>query len=444
LLPSAYLGWFGFQVDGKLREDLSSETRTALTGEGYAEAVRILIAFLEEKIDFTPFLKRRADQLLEAATRYEASGVKTLEGFIQFIETATVEESTLSSQVQVMTIHKAKGLDFDMVIVAGFGGDPLVRTRNSSLHVERCEEGEVDWILDLPNKDILEAEPSLAAAAEGEKERNTFEALCLLYVAMTRARQGLYCLASPPSRNSSQTTWHDLFDTGLGTDADPVKEGLIEWRATFGDFSWPAKHKPPEGAHSSPVILLPLEDLPSVKGKTLQRAPSPSEESHADEIFPEELRSAGGRQFGTRMHDLLARVKWVETGNPEDVEEVVTQFPEDLRDRIRRLFLSDTGRQVFEKPDANCLLWREKPYVLRRDNRLSNGIIDRAVIFRDADGNPERVVIYDYKTDSLDPDRPAKEQLLEKYSLQVERYREAVAVLTGLPLDDIRAELIPV
>ncbi|NDV61816.1 UvrD-helicase domain-containing protein [Puniceicoccales bacterium CK1056] len=442
--PTAYLTWHGFPYDKGTHSRLASETRTALAGHGFAEALRVLIGFLSGNVEMTRFLNRRADQLLEAATRFEATGVKTLEGFIQFIETASVEESTLSSQIQVMTVHKAKGLDFDMVIVAGFGASPLVRSNKSSLHVERHVDGEVDWILDLPNKAILEAEPCLSAAAHGETGRNVFEALCLLYVAMTRARQGLYCLAHPPTRNSSQTTWHHLFETGLSKDDNPRKEGAIEWHATFGTPVWYSDLVQKEKIADNRVTLSRKESLPDTVGKFLQRAPSPSEESHAEEIFSEELRSPAGRLFGTRMHDLLSLVEWVDADDPSALDQAVSEFPEDLQERVKCLFLSSHGKEVFVKPDCPCDLWREKPYVLRLENRLSYGIIDRAVIYRDPAGNPDRVVIYDYKTDSLDPDRQAEEQLLEKYSVQVERYREAVSVLTGLPLEKISAKLIPV
>lgn len=442
--PAAYLGWHGFVHDTESHAQLDRDTRAALGERGYAEAVRVLVSFLGGKLNFTPFLKRRADQLLEAATRFEGTGLKSLEGFIQFIESASVEESTLGSQVQVMTVHKAKGLDFDMVIVAGFGADPLVRTRKASLHVERHQDGEVDWILDLPNKAILEAEPCLSAAAESERGRDLFESLCLLYVAMTRARQGLYCLAHPPARNSSQTTWQHLFETGFADCIDPEKHGLIDWQARFGTASWYADRQGREADKSAPVKLSPLDILPGGGARALPRAPSPSEESHAEESFSEELRSSAGREFGTRMHDFLSRIDWVDCEDPASLEQALAVFPEDLRDRAGRLFASEAGRRVFTRPDGPVVLWREKPYVLRRDNRQSYGIIDRAVVFHDEEGHPRRVMIYDYKTDTLDPDKPVEEQLLEKYGLQVERYREAVSVLTGLPLEAVSAELVPV
>ena len=93
---------------------------------------------------------------------------------------------------------------------------------------------------------------------------------------------------------------------------------------------------------------------------------------------------------------------------------------------------------------TDCELWREKPYVLRRQSTVTTGIIDRAVIYLGSSGEPVRALVLDFKTDALDPSRPAKEQLLERYALQVDRYREAVALLTGLPEESIATQLVPV
>lgn len=442
--PADYLSWSGFACDKRLRAELANEVRAALSDHGYAEAVRHLLGFLSGELEMSPFLSRRSEQLLEAATRFEGTGAESLEAFLQFLESATVEESTLASQIQVMTVHKAKGLDFDMVIVAGFGADPLVQPNRNSLHAERSDDGEINWILDLPNKAFLEVEPTLSAAAAGEHARNVFEALCLLYVAMTRARQGLYCLAMTPQRNSSQTTWHQLFETAFVPAHDPVATGAVTWQACFGDAGW---HEESQSAVAGPAHRLELAPLPGPLPPVrsfLQRAASPSQESHSEEVFAAELRSNAGRQFGTRVHDWLSLVEWADPADGPALQALLATAPEDLRARMQQLFESPVGRRVFSRPDRPCTLWREKPYVLKRDGRVAHGIIDRAVVFQDLAGRPTNVVIFDYKTDSLDSARPAEEQLLERYALQIERYREAVAALTGLPLDAISAELVPV
>jgi ATP-dependent helicase/nuclease subunit A len=310
--------------------------------------------------------------------------------------------------------------------------------------VEREATGTVDWILDLPNKLALEQDPVLRAAEAGERNLDTFEALCLLYVAMTRDRMGLYCLSNTPGRNSSQLTWHQLFENVLGSDGVPDEAGLIAWQRSWGPPDWHLHvHNPPREP-VPPVRIEPLAGpLPPVR-PNLRRAASPSQESHAEESVVRRLRSNAGRRFGSRMHEVLATIGWLPDFDEATLDRVVSAAPEDLQERIRRLLHSPLGQEVFAKPNQPVDLWREKPYILRRQQTVANGIIDRAHLFLDAAGNPAKAVIYDFKTDVLDPERSAEEQLLERYAVQLDRYREALCLLTGLRGEAVSVRLVPV
>jgi ATP-dependent exoDNAse (exonuclease V) beta subunit len=141
------------------------------------------------------------------------------------------------------------------------------------------------------------------------------------------------------------------------------------------------------------------------------------------------------------MHDFLSTVEWIDDKTKEDA---IGRADPDLLERFLQLIESDLGKDVFTRPERPSELWIEKPYVLRRGDAIAHGIIDRAVVHLDASGNPVSVIIYDYKTDVLDPNKPVQEQLMEKYSTQLDRYREAVASLTGIPEDSIQTILVPV
>lgn len=442
--PADFTGLLGFAFNADDRLALLARVRKALSGEGYAEAVRIALSIPRQRLGDDPFLGRRSEQLLEAATRFEGGGVDSLEGFVRYLETVTVKESTLSSRIQVMTVHKAKGLDFDMVIVAGFGGEPVLRNTRRPVHVERGQTGGIEWILDLPSQTVVAQDPGLSGAAAGETERDWFEALCLLYVAMTRARRGLYCLGKESGKSWKTPTWLDLFDRAAGSDAVDRSTDTIAWARHWGRADWFAVAGEPEPRPVPEAVLEPIQGGLPAFSPPLRQAASPSTEAHAVEALAETLRSPEGRRFGTRMHDFLATVEWVDFSDPEAVAAVAAAAPPDLRDRIGRLLQTEAAREVFSRPDRPCRLWREKPYVLRRGNSIASGIIDRATVLLDAAGKPEMVVIYDYKTDSLDPRRPAEEQLRERYGTQLDRYCEAATVLTGLSHEAVRTRLVPV
>ena len=230
----------------------------------------------------------------------------------------------------------------------------------------------------------------------------------------------------------------------MGNAGEPRVDGVIRWQREFGDPAWYGTVSSPARKAPEPLRLDAIRGpLPEAR-PMLRRMASPSQEAHGAETGPRKLRSNAGRQFGTRMHDFLATVGWIDFSGPGQLEKLLQEADGDLRDRLARLAGSASGREVFSKPEQPCQLWREKPYLLRNGDRMAMGIIDRAVVYLDKAGRPEHIVIYDYKTDSLDPEKDPMEQLLERYGTQLERYREAVTVLTGLPGDRIETRLIPV
>jgi ATP-dependent exoDNAse (exonuclease V) beta subunit len=439
--PRAYLSFAGIEMDDSEFNRLAGLIRSVLTNDGYAEVVRRLIDYLEKRISFNRFLRHRSMQILESATRFESTSMDGLESFIDYMEKATVAEASIERQVQVMTVHKSKGLDFDVVLVAGFGPSPMIKASGQPLHVERDESGGIQWIMELPNKQIYEQDPVLAKAHRSEEETFLYESLCLLYVAMTRAKQGLYCIAADQTRNSSKTTWHQLLRSAFSNTSDTRIDGSIEWQAEWGQADWYKGHSPSEDSIATHSKLEPATNVNELCRPVFKRMASPSQESHATTGTNANLRSTKGRRFGTRMHDFLSTVEWIDDKTKEDA---IGRADPDLRERFLQLIESDLGKDVFTRPERPSELWIEKPYVLRRGDAIAHGIIDRAVVHLDASGNPVSVIIYDYKTDVLDPNKPVQEQLMEKYSTQLDRYREAVASLTGIPEDSIQTILVPV
>ncbi len=439
--PRAYLEAAGSGLADDEYARLAGLIRTVITHDGYAEGVRRLLALLQEQLEFNEFLNHRAEQILEAATRFEDTGMSGLERFIAYLDESEISEASLGSQIQVMTVHKAKGLDFDMVIVAGFGTQSVLRSGQKSLHVERDNEGDIKWILDLPTKQVHENDPVLADARRIHDEEMFFESLCLLYVAMTRGRHALYCLSDRPTGNRNSTTWHDLFQCRFSDGSNPRGSNRIEWQAEWGDSAWIDRVKRHAAQVPEEVALDAIRGPMPQTRPALTRMASPSEEAHAELGPVTTLRSNAGREFGTRMHDYLSLVEWV---NPSGLEKTVLGADEDLQARARALFQSSLGKEVFTRPESPHQLWREKPYVLRSGNKVAHGIIDRAIVYLDSSGAAETMIIYDFKTDALDPSREAAVQLMEKYHIQVARYHEAAMALTGLAPEAIRTVLIPV
>ena len=129
-----------------------------------------------------------------------------------------------SDRLQVMTIHKAKGLEFDTVIVPGLGGGTARDDRKLFMWME------------TPSSRLLLA-PINATGAKGDdiyefirgldKEKADHESARLLYVAATRAKRRLHLLGDA-----------SIDDHGL---ARPAKGSLLAklWPVIGGQFQPP-------------------------------------------------------------------------------------------------------------------------------------------------------------------------------------------------------------
>ncbi len=96
--------------------------------------------------------------------------------------------------VQIMTIHKAKGLEFDVVILPSLAQ----RTRHDDhklLLIEQRQYPEYSLLM-APLKSATEEHDQIYKYMTwAEQQRAKYETLRLLYVATTRAKSQIYCLA---------------------------------------------------------------------------------------------------------------------------------------------------------------------------------------------------------------------------------------------------------
>jgi ATP-dependent helicase/nuclease subunit A len=109
-----------------------------------------------------------------------------------FLEDKVGEDST--AKVTLMTIHKAKGLEFDVVFLIGLEDSPGKEDSQLFLWFERPWEGGVD-LLFAPKSEIGESDKLYDYIRQQIKIKKNLEQVRLLYVAMTRARKQLYLCA---------------------------------------------------------------------------------------------------------------------------------------------------------------------------------------------------------------------------------------------------------
>lgn len=111
--------------------------------------------------------------------------------------------SNKDNAIQIMTIHKAKGLEFDHVILTHLEKSPR-QDPSSLLRWDSITIDSQQHIIFTPIPSFTEEEDSLYDLIKyREKEKNLQENKRLLYVAMTRAKKNLHLIYQTPMTNES-------------------------------------------------------------------------------------------------------------------------------------------------------------------------------------------------------------------------------------------------
>ncbi|MEM7049821.1 MAG: UvrD-helicase domain-containing protein [Acidobacteriota bacterium] len=357
--------------------------------------------------------------------------------------------------VQVMTIHTAKGLDFEHVYVAQLhkrsGGD-FGPTSES----ERLAEGWEYRLLGAPSLGwdrVVERREAVEAA----------ERVRTLYVAMTRAKDRLVLAGAWPESPRPQAVeranshldllaWRSggpppldsLWPTG---EAAPDADGVL-WRAPAlatveeaSEATWigaPGEGDEPTVPGPQAVRAL-AEELRRRSRQATERMARPlslavSEESHEElreQLVAQRLESTtgepstgAGMAFGDAIHRALEELDPKAPRGPE-VDRLLAAIPE-LGEAGRKLlnrFLDGPLGERF-RDLAPHVLARELPLLLPPSGEalaFRAGALD--LLYRDPESG--QLVVVDFKTDELatKADLPAR---AEAYGHQVELYRRAV------------------
>ena len=352
-----------------------------------------------------------------------------------------------SKELVLMTIHAAKGLEFDQVIIPGLGRAAGQDDSKLLYWLERNSSGGVSDLLLAPIKGAdEEQDPIYGYLHSLAKAKDRLEDGRLLYVAATRAKKQLHLFGhiksdkdAPDSRSLLASLWsaseiRTAFQQ-LPSDESPSNEG---------------EHKRKQIDH--PIRRLPLEwTLPETE------LVSPLPDLTAEPVLPEadqqervefDWASETARHVGTLVHRYLQRIakEGIDGWNPQRVTSLHKAFGNALQNMgvpkselasavskvdaaINQTLADKRGSWILSGKHQNARSEYSLSSVL--NNKLINVIIDRT--FVDTDGN--RWII-DYKTGvHSGSDREEfldREQ--ERYCAQLERYAAVLSKLEDRPI----------
>ncbi|HEY5347014.1 MAG TPA: double-strand break repair helicase AddA, partial [Rhizomicrobium sp.] len=146
------------------------------------------------------------DEFVSLALSYEANHTPSLQGFLQSVARSGAQikrdMERGRNEVRVMTVHGAKGLEADIVILPDTTSLP--QQPSSKGHLLYTESG---VLFPLPDAHAPRIVKAAKAAAMDEALR---EHRRLLYVALTRARDRLYICGFENSKGVKPQSWHAM------------------------------------------------------------------------------------------------------------------------------------------------------------------------------------------------------------------------------------------
>jgi len=347
---------------------------------------RVFETMPEEEATFIKFL--------ELAVYFEGKGLSSIKDFVEFLSGDGEDEKVWdismpveADAVRLMTVHKAKGLEFPVVIFYMHKSEP------PSEGFYLVEDEETFSIIRL-NDDLAKKSEALRAIKEGISLERKIETLNTLYVALTRAEEELYVFTSLKKNKRKKALVELVFDGD---------------NSTFGH-----KLSPQDVARLQESKKDTMPEIFTITHSFMEEG-FPVEEG---EIHIEE------KQRGEIIHKVLSCIDYLEVDGESNI---CGNLSEKIKERIERLNRETVWKISYEEIETILKALQKTPlkkYFIPMTGRIIRNEIeftsptgelfrmDRLVIDRDA------VTVIDYKTG-----HPTEEEYL-RHEEQVRHYKK--------------------
>jgi len=370
---------------------------------------------------------------------FVAWAVDQIDSEADVLETVVPEPD--DDAVRILTVHGSKGLEFPVTIVAGLGVGPR-------------SGADVLWggkQLEVRLKAHVLETTSYAAQQAAEKALDQAEAIRLLYVAMTRAKDYLLlgCYHKPTRAgygSHAQQLWRLLAESPLATvEPAPLKVDRVDAELTepiaIGDRDTAtsardallAAVKARVAASATSLVAASEESLHDSKERDPQLGEPPGTDHDWAVTSTGRRPARTGASIGTAVHRVLELVSFTDPASTQEIQRLAEAACDELA--IPAL-VSDVVTRVGNAVEAEIVVdaretgrfWREVYVVSLNDERYVEGYIDLLI---ESEG---RLVVVDYKTDRAvtERDRAVKGQ---HYRPQLRAYAAAVRQVPGLTVE---------
>ncbi|MBI9051784.1 MAG: UvrD-helicase domain-containing protein [Anaerolineaceae bacterium] len=380
-------------------------------------------------------LWRNVDKLISDAQK---SGTVRVRAFLEYVTTMRdvgARESEAASEaegvVRLMTIHKSKGLEFPIVVLADANRRPN-HGRGLAFQLGKS------WTYGI---DKVESSPLAFRLAQWQNSlQEDAEAQRLLYVALTRAQEKLIINGhlSEKDGNLKADGWlNALLDAGgilpnsLLADAGIWKKAALIDGAQWGIWMEPVNMDAPVIERPPTPIWPESLDNPIHEGLPVPLIMPRSYSEHRSLSF--EPTTPPGQIVGQMVHKALQRWRFPDDPLLEPLMRTQAQMEGLLDDKMlnqaihkAKVILERFQRHpLFSEIDSALERRHELPYISPATQEDAGwGFMD--CLYRTAAG----WVLIDFKTDEL-RSQAAIEEAVNMYSPQLLHYRQAATALLG-------------
>ncbi|MCR4705585.1 MAG: helicase-exonuclease AddAB subunit AddA [Lachnospiraceae bacterium] len=436
------------------------------------------------------------DMLLQRAGEFEKNGAYGLFQFIRYIDqldkfdTDNGEANTTdeyANVVRLMTIHKSKGLEFPVCILAKM--DKRFNTKDETNPFLLDDELGSGCDAIYPDRRLKRRTIVYNLIKRKMRREMLGEEIRLLYVAMTRAKEKLImtaCVADPDGRITKAAAGYDerahrlldsytlkctnyldfvlpiwervtILDSADLTESmlhDAVdlqlrkQEFLASGREKADDakaekwrerFSYRYPHEDLKELYTKTTVSeLKIQKLEEENEGVLELFDSESKDAYVPR-FARTEEKVSGSAYGSAMHLAMEKMDFADRDDHHAAMAAAKASEEPVVNitKIERFLSSDAGRRMRAAAAKGCL-FREKQFMFglpasevkpgfpEDEVILIQGIID--AYWEEDDG----YVILDYKTDHIED----LSELPRRYQTQLDYYARALSGITGKPVKE--------
>ncbi len=437
--------------------------RRSLLTRGYAQTIAGWVRKVAGSCDGRAI--KRLTQLIELADRSEPNDALRPSWFVDLVESASVAEPSPAA-IRVMTIHGAKGLEFDTVVLADL--DRRLVDRSVMLVERASPTGPITGVYRKPDSKVRALDEKLEHAAEAQRADRLIEDLCSLYVAMTRPRQALHMVIKPLElTRGGKIKSKGLCFASILRDALSKEEETLDGEQVLyghGERDWVCASGPTRTVNTVEVSGSGRLSLDKPGGEARRSWPTVSPSSQAGHgegsggdrrgrsaasLIDLVSHDSAGMRYGTLVHGWMELVGFVDEDDlpSDEALRLVAQrvmpgvdgaWVTPRIQSLREVLAGSTASEVLGR-DGASELWRERGFAVYDRGTMLRGFFDRVSIYRDSQGEVTGAVLVDFKTDRVEGG--GAESLAEHYRPQMLLYQSALVKMLSVDAKAVKMRL---